>query len=229
MFYKKSTAAIAAILVFILLATLFVCAPTPYSSNVWFEALMLIVCGICFAVSCVRLYYEQDSPLPVAIVGARIVFLWLLFVAFMAIPVLLIDHHIRFKYFALIHVIGFGVCAMLVIATRMSIKSIETQDAEHPITLENRRRCFLRFSCLIDEMKRSGFSNDELMKRLARLCNDFHYGLCSGDKTVPEDTHIIALLDEIRDAFNRRNEIELSRLADALQGEFDNRERIARM
>lgn len=229
MFYKKSTAAIAAIFVSILLATLFVCAPTPYSNNVWFELFMLIVCGICFIVSCVRLCYEQDSPLPVAIVGMRIAFLWLLFVALMAFPVLIIDHRIRFKYFALIHIIGFCVSAMLVIATRMSIKSIETQDAEHPIALENKRRCYLNFTCLIDEMKRSGFVNDELMKRLTRLCKDLHFGFGNGNKTVPEDSHIVALLDEMRDAFNRRDEIELSRLADALQVEFDNRERMARM
>lgn len=229
MFYKKSTAAIAAIFVVILLATLFVCASTPYSNNVWFESFMLIVSGICFAVSCVRLCYEQDSPLPIAIVIVRIVFRWLLFVALMASPLFIIDHHIKFKYFALIHFIGFGVCAMLVIATRMSIKSIEAQDAEHPIALRRRRSCFLKLSCLMDEMKQSEFGSDELMKKLSRLNKDFRYGFGNGDKTESEDMHIAELLDEMRNAFNRRDEVEVSRLVDVLRVEFNNRERIARL
>ena len=229
MFYKKSTAAIATIFVLILLATLFVCAPRPYSNNVWFEACLLVVSGFCFGMMCVRLCEERDSSLPVAIVGVQVTFRWLLFVAVMAFPILLVDHHIKFKYFALIHFIGFGVCAMLVIATRMSLKSIESQDAEHPIAMESRRRCFLKLSHLIDEMKQSGFGSDELMKKLSLLNKDFRYGFGNGGKTEPEDVHISELLDEMRNAFNEHNEVEVSRLADTLQVKFSNRERMARM
>ena len=229
MFYKKSTAAIAAIFVLILLATLFVCAPRPYSNNVWFEACLLVVSGFCFGMMCVRLCEERDSSLPVAIVGVQVTFRWLLFVAVMAFPILLVDHHIKFKYFALIHFIGFGVCAMLVIAPRMSLKSIESQDAEHPIALESRRNCFLKLSRLIDEMKQVGFGSDELLKNLSRLNKDFRYGFGQGDKTESEDIHIAELLDEMRNAFNRRDEVEVGRLVDVLRVEFNNRERIARM
>ena len=37
------------------------------------------------------------------------------------------------------------------------------------------------------------------------------------------------LLDEMRNAFNRRDEVEVSRLVDVLRVEFNNRERIARL
>ena len=41
--------------------------------------------------------------------------------------------------------------------------------------------------------------------------------------------HIAELLDEMRNAFNRRDEVEVSRLVDVLRVEFNNRERIARL
>ena len=229
MFYKKSTAAIVSIFTLILLAALFVCAPRPYSNNVWLEAFMLVASGISFGITCVRLYSERDSPLPVAIVGVQITFRWLIFVALMASPLFIFDDHIRFKYFALIHFIGLGVCAMFVIATRMSMKSIEVQDNERPVVLENRRRCFLKLSRLIDEIRQSGFGDDELMKKLSQLNKDFRYGFGNRDKTEAEDMHIVELLDEIRNAFNGHDVDEMNRLADTLQVEFRNRERITRM
>ena len=229
MFYKKSTAAIVSIFTLILLATLFVCAPRPYSNNVWLEAFMLVASGISFGITCMRLYSELDSPLPVAIVGVQITFRWLIFVAVMASPLFIFDDHIRFKYCALIHFIGLGVCAMFVIATRMSMKSIEVQDNERPVVLENRRRCFLKLSRLIDEIRQSGFGDDELMKKLSQLNKDFRYGFGNRDKTEAEDMHILEILNEMRNAFDGRNEDEMNRLADTLQVEFCNRERVARM
>ena len=229
MFYKKSTAAMAAILCLILLAVLFVCAPKPYSKNVWLESFMLIASGIGFGIACVRLCYERDSPLPVAITGVRITFRWLVFVVIMSVPILFVDYRVKFKYYALIHFIGFGVCAIFTIATRMSIKAIENQDDNHCVNVENRKRFYLQLSCLLDEMKRLGFGNDELANKLSSLCKDFRYGFGYSDKVRNEDERIVRLLGEMRNALDAHDDMRVSELADVLQVEFNNRERISKV
>ena len=67
------------------------------------------------------------------------------------------------------------------------------------------------------------------MRKLSRLSKDFRYGFGNGDKTEAEDMHIVELLDEMRNAFNGHDVDEMNRLADTLQVEFRNRERITRM
>lgn len=229
MFYKTSTAVIAAMLNLILLAVVLVCAPRPYSNNVWLEALMIITSGTGFGIACVRLCSEHDSPLPVAITGAQIAFRWLFFVALMAVPIIFAGCGIKFKYYALIHFIGFGVCVIFTIATRMSIKAIESQDDKHVAVVGNRRRCYLKFSQLIDEMKQVGFGGSELMNKMFRLNKDIRYGFGQCDMTKTEDDGIIKLIDEMRNAFCEHDEGKMASLADVLRGELDNRELIARI
>ena len=218
----------AAILCLILLAVLFVCAPRPYSANVWLESFMLIASGIGFGIACVRLCYERDSPLPVAITGVQIAFRWFVFVAVMSIPLLFVDYGVKFKYYALIHFIGFGICAIITIATRMSIKAIENQDDNHYVVAENRKRFYLQLSHLIDETKRLGVGNDELANKLSSLSKDFRYGFGYSEKVKNEDDHIFRLLEDMRNALDARDDVKMCELADVLHVEFSNRERIAR-
>lgn len=229
MFYKKSTAAIAAIFDLILLAILFVCAPRPYSGCVWLEAFMLVMGGVGFGAVCVRLCNAKDSPLPVSVLRAQFTFRWLIFAALMATPLLFADWNIQFKYYALVHFIGLGVWAIYFIAAGMSIRNVEQQDAAHPVALETRRRFYQELSRLINEMSLVKFGAAELGRKLSRLQKDFRYGFGCCEKTVAEDGRIAELLDKLRTAFNARNEIEMAQLVDRLQLEFNNRERIVRM
>lgn len=228
MFYSKSTAAIVAILDFLFLAILFVFAPKPYSCNVWFEAFMLIVGGVTLGVVCVKMCCEQNSPMPIAFVEVKTAFIWLTFIALMAAPLLFSNYEIKFRYYVLIHLIGAGVMSMIIIATRMSIRSIKTQDEEFSVTLNVQRRCVVMLSRLQDQMKQVDFGDIVLLDNLNRLNKKFRYGLRKGIRMSVDGEHIFELLDEMQEAFKLRNENELKRLADKLNLEFNDYERMVR-
>ena len=69
MFYRRNTAAVAAVLAVLLSAVLLVCAPRPYSGHVWLELVMVVVCGVALGRAGVGLQSKPDASLPVLLLA----------------------------------------------------------------------------------------------------------------------------------------------------------------
>lgn len=229
MFYRRNTAAVAAVLAVLLSAVLLVCAPRPYSGHVWLELVMVVVCGVALGRAGVGLQSKPDASLPVSLAMVGATFRYCLFVAAMALPPIL-SLGMQFKYYALVHGIGLGVWTMHMLVLSMGVHSADEQDRDMAKMLEMRRTCRLRLSDIIGRMEKSRLPDDILLCGLKRLNERFRLGFGKGGQGAMEaDSRIIRLLDELEEAVAQGDEAKMRSTADALELEFDGRERAARM
>lgn len=229
MIYRRNTAAAVAILTVLLLLILLVCAPRPYSGKVWLEMAMILASGGFLGCVVVRLQSKSDSSLPVSVAAAGATFRYFLFVAVLALlPIFSVD--IKFKYYALVHGMFFGVWAIRMLLLGMGVRSIDEQDQEIPNMMEMRRACHLRLSSLIDKMRNDGMKDETLLKDMSRLNDRFRLGFGKGGKDIADaDARIVRLLDKLDMVIADKDMLEVRRVVNTLELEFDGRERAARM
>ena len=229
MFYKRQTAAVVAILTALSLTALFICAPHPYSKKIWLEAIMLLVGGGLLAIVSVRLREKEDSSLPVSIAAVQLTSWYFLFVAVLGVLLFFDFWIIKFKYYALIHLLGLGGWAIMLLILRMGTRSIDEQDAIQPVSMSVRRIYYLSLSRIIDGMRSAGGWDESVVLSLDGLVADFRLGFGRGIGVDALDKQIGALLAELQEAVRIVDKERTRQLVDSLRREFDDRERTARM
>ena len=219
MFYKIHTAVIAIIIGMLLLASLFVCAESPYSKLVWLSAIMLVTGCVAFGLMTVCLHDKPDSSFPVSTTAAVVTFYYVVFVAILAVPPIF-SMDIPFKYYALIHAVGFGFWCIMLVVYRMWVRLVYEQDTAKFAAMEFRKTCRASLLRVIDTMRKSNIDDNALVTALSRLNGQFRYCYVTSKGALDIEAKIMSNLNELNVAVCAKDKAKMCSIVKELESEL---------
>jgi len=202
-FFQRRVASITLLLMGVTLAVALVVFTGEWSRTFWLELFALLFAELLFGAAHMHLFGRDDSILPYAAAVGPLSVGYLLFVLVMVFAVFC---GMRFRYFALIHAIGFVAFVIAWLVHGMGAHAITEQDRCDQSSLVAKKTFYLDMAEVM-ENARTVFSGDkELLRHGDRVLDGLRYaaysktGMEASDRKVSDAILAVSAALDARDA-----------------------------
>ncbi len=225
-FLQKRVGVITLLLVGVTLAVALIVFTGEWSRTFWLEFFALLFAVLLFGMAHMHVLGQDDSILPyVAVLGPLSVG-YLAFVLLMSVPVLC---EMRFRYFALIHLVGLVVFFIAWIVHGMGSHAIGEQGKRDNAALATKKNFYLDMTEVMANA-RVVFANDkDIVARGERLTDTLRYAATSKAGLEASDRKVADAIAAVSATLDTRDIISFNTALQSLGIAYRMREECARM